>query len=152
MPNRYRALAPVFVLAFAACSNAGSAPSTTAPAASLPAATNPGATRVNVKLTDALRMEPGEMAVKAGQALTFVVTNAGAIDHQFFLGDEAAQAAEEQMMQSGPMGDTAQGITVKPGETKELTYTFQVAGQAFAGCHVMGHYGAGMKALITVTP
>ena len=151
MLNRYRALAPVFALAFAACSNAGSAPSTSAPAASPPETTIHGATRVEVKRTDALRMEPGEITVKAGQTLTFVVTNAGAIDHEFYLGDEAAQAAEEQMMQSGPMGDTAQGIIVKPGETKELTYTFQMAGQAFAGCHVMGHYGAGMKALIRVT-
>lgn len=151
MPNRYRALAPVLALAFAACSNAGSAPSPTAPSASSPASTNPGATRVEVKLTDALRMEPGEMTVKAGQTLTFVVTNTGAIEHQFYLGDEAAQAAEEQMMQSGPMGDTAQGIIVKPGETKELTYTFQVAGKTFAGCHFMGHYPAGMKVVITVT-
>lgn len=43
------------------------------------------------------------------------------------------------------------GISLKPGETKELTYTFNETGQTFAGCHVAGHYTGGMKAAITVT-
>lgn len=43
------------------------------------------------------------------------------------------------------------GVGVKPGQTKELTYTFTAPGQTLAGCHVDGHYGLGMKATITVS-
>jgi uncharacterized cupredoxin-like copper-binding protein len=50
----------------------------------------------------------------------------------------------------GMAHDEPEGIAVKPGETKELTYTFVEAGPTLAGCHVAGHYGAGMKADIAV--
>ena len=152
MRLRHLALAPVLVLSVAACSGTGSTPSPSAPAASLSPGSTAAALRIEVKLTDALKMEPAAMTVKAGQPVTFVVTNAGAIDHEFYLGDEAAQADQEQMMQSGQMAhDTPEGISLKPGETKELTYTFNAASQTLAGCHIAGHYAAGMKATITVT-
>ena len=110
-------------------------------------------TRIQVNLTDGLRIEPGSMTVPAGVPVTFVVTNRGATDHEFYLGDEEAQAAHEtDMVEMGGMGhDEPEGIAVKPGETKELTYTFAEAGQTLAGCHVAGHYGGGMRATITVT-
>ncbi len=54
-------------------------------------------------------------------------------------------------MSGGMAHDDPAGIAVKPGETKELTYTFAEAGEALAGCHVIGHYGGGMKAEITIT-
>ena len=130
------------VLLFTAC--------TTGSTASV--APSSGPTRVEVTLTDALRIEPSVMTVPAGVPVTIIVSNAGAIDHEFYLGDEAAQADHEQEMQSmgGMMHDDANGIAVDPGETKELTFTFAEAGDTLAGCHVEGHYTAGMKAAITV--
>jgi len=41
-------------------------------------------------------------------------------------------------------------IGVEPGRTKELTVTFDAAGSMLAGCHVIGHYAAGMQADITI--
>ena len=153
MPHRYLALAPAVALAFVACSGAGS---TASPTSSAPSPSGPAGAavqRIEVKLNDSLKMDPAEMMVKAGQPVTFVVMNSGAIDHEFYLGDEGMQAQQEQMMQSGQMAhDTAEGISLKPGESKELTYTFPAVGQFTAGCHVTGHYAAGMKAMITVTP
>ncbi len=146
-------LAPALVLVIAACSGGGATPSSSAAASSLPAASaSPASQTIEVQLTDALRMEPAEMTVKAGQPVTFKVTNTGATDHEFYLGHEAAQAEQEEMMQSGEMvHGTPEGISLKPGETKELTYTFDEAGQTLAGCHFAGHYTGGMKAAITVT-
>lgn len=144
------ALIPAAALVVAACSSGGA---TSSPAAS-PSASAPAAqTRIEVELTDALRIEPATMTVPAGVPVTFVVTNAGVLDHEFYLGDDAMQALhEEEMLEMGGMGhDEPEGIAVDPGETKELTYTFDAAGQTVAGCHVTGHYGAGMKAMITVT-
>jgi uncharacterized cupredoxin-like copper-binding protein len=111
------------------------------------------ATRIEVRLTDALKIEPAVMAVPVGVPVTFAVTNAGLIEHEFYLGDEAAQAMHDREMAAGGMAhDEPEGIGVDPGETKELVYTFAQAGESTAGCHVVGHYGAGMKATITVTP
>jgi uncharacterized cupredoxin-like copper-binding protein len=138
----------MLILIVAACSGAGSTASPSSPAASDSSAEQ----RIEVNLTDEFTMQPAEMTVKAGQPVTFVVTNTGAIAHEFYLGDEAMQAEQEDLMQSGEMAhDTAEGISLEPGATKELTYTFDAAGQTIAGCHEAGHYAAGMKATITVT-
>jgi uncharacterized cupredoxin-like copper-binding protein len=137
------ALIPAAALLVAACSSGGGA--ATGPSAS-------AATRVEVMLTDALKMEPGTMTVAAGVPVTFVVTNSGTTDHEFYLGDDAAQAEHEKEMAAmgGMSHDEPEGIAVKPGETKELTYIFAQAGKTLAGCHVAGHYGGGMKAEIMV--
>jgi len=144
------ALLAAAAITVAACSAGGgptSAPATSAPPASA------GVTRIEVKLTDALRMEPAQLTVPAGTPVTFVVTNAGATDHEFYLGDEQAQAAHEKEMRAmgGMAHDEPEGIGLKPGATKELTFTFTEAGAFLAGCHVTGHYDAGMKATITVS-
>jgi uncharacterized cupredoxin-like copper-binding protein len=109
-------------------------------------------TRIEVALTDALRIEPANMTAPPGVPVTFVVTNTGASDHEFYLGDEAAQAEHEHEMQSmgGMMHDDVHGIGVEPGQTEELTFTFAEPGETLAGCHLAGHYAAGMKAAITV--
>ncbi len=156
MRTSHLAIAPALMLLVAACTGAGpSAPASGGPASPSPGASaSPAAQRIEVKLTDALKMEPAEVSVKVGQPVTFAVTNAGAIDHEFYLGDAAAQDAHETEMMSStaPMSmDETMGFTVKPGETRELTYTFDKAGQMLAGCHVSGHYPAGMKMTIMVT-
>jgi uncharacterized cupredoxin-like copper-binding protein len=109
--------------------------------------------RLEVTLSDTMRIEPQEMIVPADVPVTFVVTNTGQIDHEFMLGDEAAQDEHEQeMLEPGAMlHDHSYAIAVKPGQTKELVYTFESAGEFLAGCHFPGHYPAGMKATITVT-
>ena len=145
-------IAAIAVL-LAACS--GGSTSTTAPSAvtaSPVAGSSATAVEVTVKLTDALKMEPASISVKAGVPVRFVVTNSGAIDHEFFLGDEAAQAGHGNEMSGMPgMSDDPAGIGLKAGETKTLEYTFAKAGSYLAGCHVSGHYEAGMMATITVT-
>jgi len=108
-------------------------------------------TRVEVTLTDSFTIELASTTVPAGVPVTFVVTNAGAIVHEFLLGDEEVQAEHEQEMLAGGMAhDEPNGIAVEPGETKELTFTFEEPGETLAGCHEPGHYAAWMKVAITV--
>lgn len=161
------ALIPAAALLAAACSTAGvpnspsasaatAQPSATAVAASpvaSPSASAPAVqTRIEVRMTDTLSFEPAVMTVPAGVPVTFVVTNAGVLDHEFYLGDETMQAHhEEEMLEMGGMShDEPEGIAVDPGETKELTYTFTTPGSTLAGCHVAGHYAGGMRAAVTV--
>jgi uncharacterized cupredoxin-like copper-binding protein len=148
-PSRL-ALLTAAALLIAGCSSGRG--TSVSPSSSSSAAPPSASTRIEVTLTDSLRIEPALMSVPAGVPVTFVVTNTGAIDHEFYLGDEAAQAEHEQeMMEMGGMGhDEPEGIAVDPGETKELTYTFAEPGEMLAGCHVAGHYAGGMKTTITV--
>lgn len=142
-------LAAVAVLV-AACGGSGSS---SPPAASAsPAAESAGATatRVEVSLTDALKIEPATIAVPAGQPVTFVVTNTGKAEHEFVVGDAEVQAEHEEEMEGGHMEDDDNAIAVPPGETRELTMTFDKPGTTLAGCHVTGHYGGGMKAEIVI--
>jgi uncharacterized cupredoxin-like copper-binding protein len=139
----------------AACTSGGSLPSEppTAASSQSSASAPSGATRIEVSLTDALKIEPSAISVPAGGPVTFVVTNTGGSDHEFFLGDEEEQAMHEQEMaeMGGMAHDEEMGIGVGPGQTKELTVTFPEPRSTLAGCHVAGHYAGGMKATITVT-
>jgi uncharacterized cupredoxin-like copper-binding protein len=99
-----------------------------------------------------MRIVPDPIEVPAGVPVTFVVHNSGTVEHEFVIGDEEVQAEHEEEMAGGGMGhDEPNAILVDPGETKELTWTFEAAGETLAGCHVPGHYPAGMKATIRVT-
>nr|MBA2609447.1 hypothetical protein [Actinomycetota bacterium] len=70
-----------------------------------------------------------------------------------FIGDDSAQADHESSMRDGGMhhgsGDS-DAITVKPGKTGSLSYTFDKAGETLIGCHETGHFAAGMKIAVTV--
>jgi uncharacterized cupredoxin-like copper-binding protein len=150
---RLASLTAVAVLA-AACSGGGGTPAPASQAPSASAAASAAATRVEVTLSDALKIEPAAITVPAGRPVTFVVTNSGTILHEFVLGNEAEQSAhEEEMASGGGMSmpeDEEMAIGVEAGKTKELTVTFAEPGTILAGCHVVGHYGAGMKATITI--
>ncbi len=149
-----RRLAPVIavLMTVAACSGGGSSPaSSSLTASSIPTATSSDATTVAVMLMDTLRMDPASMTVKVGEPVTFVVTNTGKTEHEFVLGDEADQMAHEASMGGMAMSDSATAISLKPGETKSLTYTFAKVGAFLAGCHEVGHYAGGMKSTIIVT-
>ncbi len=136
------ALAVFLAAATAACS--GSTPS------AAPGAT--GATRIEVTLSDNFTIAPNPLIVPAGVPVTFVVTNRGAIDHEIYFGDQAAQDEHDQEMrdEGGMPHDHPDGIGVKPGETKEFTKTFTATAGMLAGCHVPGHYQAGMKATVEI--
>ena len=130
-------LTATFLLA--SCSASQGAP-TLAPAAA-----------VKVVLTDTMRMDPAELTVRVGVPVTFQITNTGKIEHEFYIGSEAEQTAHDAEMLAGPMHEHLNGVSLAAGQTRELTYTFQRAGEVLAGCHVPGHYAAGMVARILVT-
>ena len=125
-----------------------------APAASSPAtASGGGSPRViEVTMTDALRFGPDAFSVSHGETVRFEVMNAGAIRHEFFIGNADAQADHEAKMveMGGMLHDEPNGISVEPGETKVLEHTFDAAGSVLIGCHETGHYAAGMVATVVV--
>jgi uncharacterized cupredoxin-like copper-binding protein len=107
---------------------------------------------IEMTMTDQLRFDPDQITVKAGETVRFVVENPTTLEHDFTIGDEHAQAEHAAEMSHGHamMHDDPNAILVPPGETGELVYTFGEPGELLIGCHVGGHYDAGMRATIVV--
>ena len=94
--------------------------------------------------------------VKAGEQIQFVFHNKGAVTHDAFIGDEAAQGEHEREMRaSSDTGDghghDPNGITVEPGQTGTLSHTFDKPGTTIIGCHELNHYALGMRIKVNVT-
>jgi uncharacterized cupredoxin-like copper-binding protein len=117
-----------------------------------PADASAATREVAISAADSLRFDPETVAVKAGEVITFKVTNSGAIAHDFTLGDGATQMEHATAMaaSAGMSHDEPNAFTVAPGETKSLTWRFGEPGEVFFGCHTPGHYEAGMKGTVTV--
>ena len=117
--------------------------------------------RIEIRMVD-IAFEPKEISVREGQTVTLTFENAGKLPHDAFVGDEAAQAKHEQEMRAadgaeksgghGAHGDDEPAVTVEPGRSADLTYTFRSAEQVVIGCHQPGHYAAGMKIVVNVEP
>jgi uncharacterized cupredoxin-like copper-binding protein len=131
----------------AAC---GESSTTTSPDS---AGTGTGTRTVDVAMED-IKFETTTLAVQAGETIDFRFTNTGKVAHDAFIGDNAAQMDHEAEM--GQMGGTGghdteeEALVLQPGESGELTYTFDEAGTFEVGCHQPGHYAAGMKIDVTV--
>ena len=106
---------------------------------------------IEVVAEDPYRFDPEDLEVEPGETVTFVVTNEGRQEHEFVLGDEDYQESHAEEMASGEMHHEGNAVTVAPGATEELTWTFPDSGEVLYGCHVTGHYEAGMVGAIRVS-
>lgn len=131
-------------------------------------ASNSEAKTIDVTMTDS-KYEPGTLTVTKGQKITFRFTNNGALVHEALIGNRQDQDdhAKEMMASTTTMdgmhstmdgdgmsgvhhADTVKMVTVQPKTSKDLTMTFDTAGEYLIGCHQPGHWEAGMKATVTV--
>jgi uncharacterized cupredoxin-like copper-binding protein len=94
--------------------------------------------------------EPSSFHFTKGETVTFVVRNLDPIDHEFLVGDEAAQALHESGTEAHH-GAKPGEISVPARSTATTTYTFTEATPLIVGCHLPGHYAYGMRAPISVT-
>ncbi len=115
---------------------------------------------IEVDMVD-IAFEPTSIDVEAGETVRFVFSNEGEAVHEAYLGDEQAQE-EHDAERSGDEGDAeemggmdhggdAEAVVVDPGDSGELTYTFDEPGQIQIGCHQPGHYEADMVIDVNVT-
>jgi uncharacterized cupredoxin-like copper-binding protein len=114
---------------------------------------------IEVTMTD-MAFTPSDLDVTSGETVTFVFRNDGAVRHEAVFGTTAEQEAHHtEMAEMGGAHDGMEGGTmphdgemtelhaavVEPGETIEMTHTFEAAGPTMVGCHEPGHWEAGMK-------
>jgi uncharacterized cupredoxin-like copper-binding protein len=156
--------------------NGGARPggaATTIPAPAL----KPSGTVVNVSLTDSGGpmgegngpMHAGAMGLSVDQssvphgAVSFVVTNAGAVDHEMVILPLATSqvvgtrpfGADAKVDEAGSLGEASSsggegaGDGIAPGASGRLTVTLP-PGQYELVCNLMGHYVSGMYRRLTV--
>ncbi len=107
---------------------------------------------IQIQTTDTLRFVPDHLDVRTGETIAFEIRNAGNLPHEFFVGSPDEQLEYEREMASGaPMHAEPGQVDVPAGQTVRLVYTFAQAGTLEYGCHVPGHYAAGMRGTITVS-
>jgi P-type Cu+ transporter len=108
-----------------------------------------------ISATDQLRFTPTVLTARVGETITFEVTNAGLLPHDFTLGDAELQQEHDAEMARGEAMDGAAdepyAVQIPPGTTVSRTYTFTAPGIILFGCHVPGHYPAGMVGTIVVS-
>jgi uncharacterized cupredoxin-like copper-binding protein len=114
-----------------------------------------GGRNIEIEALDELAWDPASVTVQAGEPVTFTVTNEGELQHEFILGPEDVQEAHEMAamegMEHGEAGPEALAVVeLAPGETKEVTVTFEEPGEVLYGCHEPGHYDGGMVGTVTV--
>jgi uncharacterized cupredoxin-like copper-binding protein len=104
---------------------------------------------VEITMTDAMRFEPGEITIEAGQSVRIVVHNVGLIPHEAVLGTLDEQRHHAAEMAAGEAHYHSNGVLVEPGATGEFETWFP-AGQYLIACHLPGHYQAGMVGVLNV--
>jgi uncharacterized cupredoxin-like copper-binding protein len=104
-----------------------------------------------------IKFDVTHLTFKKGETISFLFVNEGKQAHEFMIAD-AAEQAEHRNMMSRMWGTTmpASGhdegnvVDAKPGETKELIWTFTKAGTFQFACNYIGHAEAGMIGTIDV--
>jgi len=109
---------------------------------------------VTIDMTDAMRFTPDQLTIKEGDTVRFVVKNRGRMLHEMVIGTPAELAKHAAMMAKFPNmeHDAPYMVHVDPGKTGEIVWTFNRAGQFEFACLIAGHYEAGMRGTLTVTP
>ena len=108
---------------------------------------------IQVRADDSMRFSHYPFNIKDGETIKFVVTNKGAVPHEFAIGTKDEHVDHGKMMMNNPNmhhGPGGNAITVKPGETQELIWKFENAWQIEAACNIPGHYQAGMHSSVKI--
>lgn len=112
--------------------------------------------------------DPDTLAVKAGETVRLVLHNTGDFLHEFNIGTAAMHADHQKEMammadhgmltptelkpMPGMMHNDPNSVLLKPGETRELIWTFGTARTLEFACNVPGHYESGMVGRIVTSP
>lgn len=106
-----------------------------------------------VTADDSMQFTHEPFNIKDGETIKFVVTNKGAIAHEFAIGTKDEHTEHGQMMMANPNmhhGPGGNAITIKPGETLALIWAFENAWQVEVACNIPGHYQAGMHSPVNI--
>ena len=109
---------------------------------------------VTIDMSDTMRFNPSTVQVRQGETIRFVVKNSGKVKHEFVLGSakEIKEHYQKMMMSMEMDHSDPNMVSLAPGGTGELIWKFSKIGHVDFACLQPGHYDAGMKGSVTVSP
>lgn len=109
---------------------------------------------ITIRMSDAMRFNPDTIRVKRGETVRFVIHNDGRMLHEMVIGTQATLDEHAALMQKFPdmEHDEPYMTHVAPGKTGEIVWHFNRTGEFGFACLIPGHYQAGMKGRIVVSP
>ncbi|MGI8526641.1 MAG: cupredoxin domain-containing protein [Pseudolabrys sp.] len=95
---------------------------------------------------------PATLEIKRGEQIKFIITNGGALAHEFVLANEKDNLKHAELMNKYPdmEHDDPNGKTVQPKAKSEILWRFSKAGTFEYACLIPGHREAGMIGKVTV--
>ena len=95
---------------------------------------------------------PKTLEVKRGEQIKFLITNGGALPHEFILANEKDNLKHAALMQKYPdmQHDDPNGKSVEPAAKSEILWRFSKPGTFEYACLIPGHREAGMIGKVTV--
>lgn len=95
---------------------------------------------------------PGDIEVKRGETIRFVVRNEGAVMHEMVIGTMRELKTHAELMRKHPEmeHDEPYMAHVAPGKEGEMTWQFTRPGEFHYACLMPGHMEAGMISRIIV--
>jgi uncharacterized cupredoxin-like copper-binding protein len=107
---------------------------------------------IEIRMTDQMRFTPDRLQFKQGETIRFVHHNDGKVLHEFVLGTRETldEHAEAMLRFPGMEHDEPYMAHVAPGQSGEMIWTFNRAGEFDFACLIAGHYQAGMIGTVQV--
>lgn len=107
---------------------------------------------IRIGMDDAMHFTPGDLEIRKGQTVRFVVHNGGALMHEMVIGSMKELMAHAELMRKFPgmEHDEPYMAHVAPGRRQDLVWQFTRAGEFYYACLIPGHLEAGMIEKITV--
>ena len=107
---------------------------------------------VQVEMSDRMRFTPAELTVRKGETIRFRVRNPGKVAHEMVLGTLQDLKSHAELMKKYPhmQHEEAHMVHLAPGESGNLVWQFDKAGEFYYGCLIPGHFEAGMVGKLTV--
>jgi len=106
-----------------------------------------------VEAGDNMRFTHAPFDIKDGETIKFIVNNKSAITHEFSIGTKDEHVSHGKMMMANPNmhhGPGGASITIKPGETETLIWSFKQTWEVEVACNIPGHYQAGMYSPVNI--
>jgi uncharacterized cupredoxin-like copper-binding protein len=104
---------------------------------------------VRVSMQDSMRFvfDPPLDKLRHGEVIEFLVSNDGAIQHEFSIGNAEDQVAHAEMMRKMPdmKHEDPNTVSLAAGETARLKWRFMGDDTVVFACNIPGHFEAGMK-------
>jgi uncharacterized cupredoxin-like copper-binding protein len=139
----YLAILVVAALTAAGCGSSANADDSTKDSATT------GPMIVRVTLSD-WQITMSRTSIPAGQRVTFIVSNAGAVEHEMVL--EPSGSDDQPYELTGVNGTEFESEveSIHPGSTVSVTWHLPGKGRYQLACHVPGHFERGMVSQFTV--